>query len=78
MTPLPKYFAVSNTLLGTLAASHFVRRDRTGKSAPKEEPIRMTKMERMRRERWASSPPPELQFNVELVVSSSGETLDML
>lgn len=43
MTPLPKYFAVSNTRLGSLLLIACVRLARTGKSAPPSEPTRMTK-----------------------------------
>ena len=61
MTPLPKYFAVSNAFFGTRVLSHFVRLDNTGNSAPNAEPTRITKMDAILRDVLLSSPPPEPQ-----------------
>lgn len=63
MTPLPKYFAVSNTRWGTRWLRYFDLRARTGKSAPASEPARMMKIEAILRPVSERSPPPEPQLS---------------
>lgn len=73
ITPLPKYFAVSKARFGTLAPSHLVRLESTGKSAPSEDPARITKMDAIRSARSLWSPPPEPQL-----VESSSRRISLL
>lgn len=70
MTPLPKYFAISNANLGTNSLRILVLLVRTGKRAPAIEPRRTMKTDAIRRPVKVWAPPPEPQLRL----SSSSRT----
>lgn len=62
MTPLPKYFAKSNTPFGTRGARNFDFLEITGKNAPNMDPTMTMKTDAMRRPIFVVSPPPSPQL----------------